>query len=131
MTRTCRAPACRPHCATTSPGWSITGHQTEACATLANIDYFGCTGRPWTARDDLNGCTDVLLPNAQAFAHAARAAGKTPLIGMQNVYFEQPAPHYYALLPRRVPEIAALASAGPGLLSYHYYGPNTPDPGGP
>lgn len=105
-----------------------TGHQITACARLTHLDYFGCAGRPWTAHDDHSGDPDVLLPNAQAFVDAAGAAGKTPLLGMQNVYFERPAPYYYALLPRRVPQVAATTGTAAAVLSYHYYGPNTPDP---
>lgn len=107
-------------------------YNVERCAQIANIDYFGCDGRPWSMDDDLgpngdgqNPYTKVLLPNAQTFIDKARQNGKGGCVLMENFDFDPPQTYYTNLMQRTVPRVIAMR---PEHLIYYYYGRSLTDP---
>ena len=105
--------------------------QVEIAATIPELDYFGCDGRPWDASDDEKfvskdgtegGKGKVLLGEGQRFLDVARKNGKKSLFLMEN--HNMPA----KMIPAMDAGIPRVLAMKPDQVLYYYYPRNIEDP---
>ena len=96
----------------------------DSIATIANLDYMGCDGRPWSTKDtgQVEQEGKVLLGPGQSFLEAARKNDKKSLLLVEN---HNMTADNNTLMDKRLPEVLALK---PEHLIYYYYPRNLDKP---
>lgn len=97
----------------------------KKCATIENLDIYGCDGRPWRKEDggQQEGRGKVLLGGVgQRFITAAKANGKKSLWLIEN---HNMADADIRILEKRLPEVI---DSGMDHLIYYYYPRNLSSP---
>ena len=96
----------------------------EKCARIEGLDYFGCDGRPWSAKDGgvLEGAGKTLVDNAGRYLKLVKATGKKSLFLIENHNMQA---KDTALMDRHLPE---LLKYDIDHLIYYYYPRNVENP---
>jgi len=99
-------------------------HIIDSLMTIADLDYLGCDGRPWSPADvgDVEQIGKVLLGPGQKFQKAAEKSGMKSLFLIEN---HNMSAENNALMDKRLPEVLAL---NPDHLIYYYYPRNLDKP---
>ncbi|MEO1054368.1 MAG: twin-arginine translocation signal domain-containing protein [Bacteroidota bacterium] len=99
-------------------------HVIDSLATIEDLDYLGCDGRPWSAEDvgDVEQVGKVLIGPGQNYLKSARDSGKKGLLLIEN---HNMSAENNSLMDRRLPEVLALK---PEHLIYYYYPRNLDKP---
>jgi len=107
------------------------GPEVDACAAMADLDAFGCDGRPWAAADGGMGDngsggapSKFLLDAGERFFAAADRHRKRSLALVENHALPAAC---HDLVDRRLPEVLA---QGWDHLLYYYYPRSCEDPDG-
>jgi hypothetical protein len=96
----------------------------EKAASIKNMDYFGCDGRPWANADGGKQESEgkVLLGPGEKFITAARKNNKKALLLIENHNMTSAE---IPLMDRGLPKVMAL---GAEQLVYYYYPRNIQEP---
>lgn len=108
-----------------------TDEEARAGSEIADLDYFGCDGRPWSAQAEIaargQGHKErkppkVLVDRGEFFLKLAREHGKKGLLFVEN--YDIPA----SMIPIMDAGLDQVLAFKPDQLIYYYYGRNTEDP---
>jgi hypothetical protein len=96
----------------------------QKCARIEGLDYFGCDGRPWSAKDGgvLEGEGKTLVDNASRYLQLVKSHAKKSLFLIENHNMQA---RDTSLMDRHLPELLA---HNIDHLIYYYYPRNVENP---